>query len=296
MIERGDERVEYIPGLSSTRVADFPAVLHNQNPALTHFQEIFSWLTRAECLLLSSVSELESQVIDALKSIYSFPIFPVGPVLPYFPPAATSTGSLDGVSYFRWLDSQPRNSVLYVSFGSVFVVSSSQLDEIAAGLRDGGVRFLWAARGEASRLREMCGEMGMVVEWCDQLKVLSHSSVGGFWTHCGWNSTVEGIFSGLPFLTFPLGMDQVTNSKAVVEDWKIGWRVKKETGDETLVRREEICGIVRRFMDLESDEGKEMRRKARKVQKICEEAAATDGSSGTNVDAFIKYIARLPIH
>ncbi|CBI15889.3 unnamed protein product, partial [Vitis vinifera] len=296
--ERGEERVDYIPGLSSTRIADFPSLLHRQNPALTRFVQAYSWLPRAQCLLLTSVSELEPQVIDSLKSMFSFPIYPVGPVLPYFNIRDSSSVTIgsDNLNYFQWLDSQPCNSVLYVSFGSVYSVASAQVDEIAAGLRDSDVRFLWVARGEASRVREVCGEMGLVVPWCNQLKVLSHSSIGGFWTHCGWNSTVEGLFSGLPFLTFPLGIDQVSNSKAAVEDWKIGWRVKGQAGVETLVKREEICGIVKRFMNLESNEGKEIRSRARKLQKICQEAAAKGGSSETNVDAFIRYITQLPSH
>ena len=58
------------------------------------------------------------------------------------------------------------------------------------------------------------------------------------------------------FSVFSCGIDQVSNSKAVVEDWKIGWRVKREEGVETLVTREEIVELVRRFMDLESEEGR----------------------------------------
>ena len=110
------------------------------------------------------------------------------------------------------------------------------MDEIAAGLRNSGVRFLWVACGEASRLKESCGDLGLVVPWCDQLKVLCHSSVGGFWTQCGWNSTLEAIFAGVPMLTFPLFMDQVPISRRIVEDWKIGWRVKRSTVGSENVR------------------------------------------------------------
>ncbi|GFZ07096.1 hypothetical protein Acr_19g0000330 [Actinidia rufa] len=94
------------------------------------------------------------------------------------------------------------------------------------GFHDSGVRYLWVARDKMSRLKEDCGEAGMVVPWCDQLKVLCHSSVGGFWTHCGWNSTLENVFAGVLMLALPLSMDQFLSSKFVVEDWKIGWRVR----------------------------------------------------------------------
>ena len=172
--------------------------------------------------------------------------------------------------------------------GSFLSISSAQMDEIAIGLHDSGVRFLWVARDETCRLNEVCGDMGLVVPWCDQLKVLSHSSIGGFWSHCGWNSTKEGMFYGIPFLTYPIGFDQIHNSKLIVEDWKIGWRVKKDVGAENLVTGAEIAKLVTKFMDLESDEMKEIRSKASEVQHICQRAIAKGGSYESSINAFIK--------
>ncbi|KAK1398672.1 hypothetical protein POM88_008535 [Heracleum sosnowskyi] len=77
--------------------------------------------------------------------------------------------------------------------------------------------------------------------------------VGGFWSHCGWNSTKEGVFAGL---TLPILSGQFTNSKMVVEDWKIGWRVKRPTAVETLVTRVEIATLVKGFMDFPRNEDK----------------------------------------
>ncbi|PQM41084.1 hypothetical protein Pyn_02026 [Prunus yedoensis var. nudiflora] len=177
--------------------------------------------------------------------------------------------------------------------GSFLSVSSAQMDEIAAGLCDSGVRFIWVARGETSRLKEVCGDMGLVVPWCDQLRVLCHSSVGGFLTHCGWNSVTEGVFAGVAFLAFPLLMDQGMVSNLIVEDWKVGLRVKKaEVKIDHLVTREEIAGLVKKFMDLEDEQGKEMRRRARELKKICRGAIAEGGSSDTNINAFISSISQ----
>ncbi|PNX99991.1 UDP-glycosyltransferase 87A1-like protein [Trifolium pratense] len=164
------------------------------------------------------------------------------------------------------------------------------MDEIAAALKDSGVRFLWVTRDETQRLKEMCGKMGYVVTWCDQLRVLLHPSIGGYWTHCGWNSVIEGIFSGVPFLTFPIAMDQPMISKIIVEDWKIGWRVKKDDKLDTLVTREEIVVLIRKFMDLDSDLGSDLRKRAKELQLLCQDAIKKGGSSETNINAFLKNI------
>uniref|UniRef100_A0A2N9FHT3 UDP-glycosyltransferases domain-containing protein n=1 Tax=Fagus sylvatica TaxID=28930 RepID=A0A2N9FHT3_FAGSY len=241
---KGDERIDYIPGISS---------------------------------------------IQLPMSIYT-----IGPTIPYFNLGENSSISSNhnDLNYLEWLDCQPRNSVLYISMGSFLSVSSAQMDEIAIGLRDSEVRFMWVARDETCRLKEVCGDMGLVVPWCDQLKVLSHSSIGGFWTHCGWSSTQEGMFCSVPLLTFPIAVDQNQNSKLIVEDWKIGWRVKQDVRGESLVTREEIARLIQKFMNLESDDVKEMRRRANELQQICQRAIAKKGSSETNINAFIKHLSK----
>uniref|UniRef100_F6GUL5 UDP-glycosyltransferase 87A1 n=2 Tax=Vitis vinifera TaxID=29760 RepID=F6GUL5_VITVI len=253
-----------------------------------------SWVPKAQYLVFTSVYELEHEALDALKRKFSFPVYTLGPTIPYFnlgdeSKVATTHSDLN---YMKWLDSQPKASVLYISLGSFLSVSSAQMDEIAAGLRSSGVRFLWVGRDKASQLQEGCGDGGLVVPWCDQLKVLSHSSVGGFWSHCGWNSTLEAVFAGVPMLTFPIFWDQVPNSKKIVEDWKIGWRVKREVGWQNLVTREEISGLVKRFMDLESIEVKEMRKRAKDLEEVCRGAIAKGGSTDTNLDAFLSHISQ----
>eukprot|EP00258_Populus_trichocarpa_P048257 XP_024464276.1 UDP-glycosyltransferase 87A1 [Populus trichocarpa] len=294
LLERGYERADYIPGVSSTSLVDFPSFINGSNPyMLGRIVEVFSWVPKAQYLLFPSIYELEPQAIDAIKAGFSFPVYTVGPSIPYSKledgsHTITAHGDID---YLRWLDDQPSKSVLYISMGSFLSFSSAQMDEIAGGLHDSGVRYLWVARGETSRLKEVCGDKGLVVPWCDQLRVLCHPSVGGFWTHCGWNSVREGVFAGVPFLTYLISADQRPNSKLIVEDWKVGWRVEKEYRVENLVRREEIGGLVRDFMDLDSNEGKEMRRRVKGFQEICQQAISKDGSSETNIKSFIREIS-----
>ncbi|KAJ1437569.1 UDP-glucuronosyl/UDP-glucosyltransferase [Sesbania bispinosa] len=295
--EYGDQRVDYIPGISSMRLADFP--LNDGSCRSKRILESSTkgvlWVRKAQCLVLTSIYELEPQAIDVLKTELSLPIYTIGPVIPYFSLENNPTLSTNGTtnhSYFEWLDAQPTGSVLYISQGSFFSVSSAQIDEIAAALRESKVRFLWIARNEASRLKEICGNMGLVLAWCDQLRVLSHPSIGGFWSHCGWNSTKEGIFAGVPFLTLPITIDQPLNSEMIVEDWKVGWRVKEDVQVNNLVKKDEIVRLLQKFMDLDSDLGKEIRERARKLQRICHTAIANGGSAETDLKALISDIMK----
>ncbi|KAJ7964255.1 UDP-glycosyltransferase [Quillaja saponaria] len=299
LLERGEERVDYIPGISSTRLMDFPNFLDRNSTSQKLLQWILkslSWVPKAQYLLFPSIYELEPKVIDVLRADLSLPIYTIGPCIPYFSIGGENPSDQSSLSYLQWLDCQPTGSVLYISQGSFLSVSSAQIHEIAAGLCDSGVRFLWIARGEVSKLKEVCGNNGLVLDWCDQMKVLLHRSVGGFWTHCGWNSTREGVFAGVPFLTFPITMDQMLNAKIMEEDWKIGWTMKKEVGVDTLVTRSEIVGLLNKFMDLESDVAKDMRKRARQLQQICQAAIGNGGSSETNINAFVKDIVQCHVH
>ncbi|CAK7330431.1 unnamed protein product [Dovyalis caffra] len=299
--ESGHERVDYIPGVDAMPLMDLPPNRGTKEEVLKQAVKMFSWVPKGRYFLLPTIYELESQVIDTLKRNLSLSIYPIGPAIPYSDLGDNSANftSDEDVNYLRWLDCQPCRSVLYVSLGSFLSVSSAQMDEIAAGLCESGVRFLWVARGETERLNEVCGGKGLVVRWCDQLRVLRHPSVGGFWTHCGWNSIREGVFSGVPFLTFPIAVDQFPNRKLIVEDWKIGWRVKEEFKVENLahlVTREKIAGLVMKFMDLESNEVEEMRRRAKELQEICQHSTSKDGSSEANINSFIRDISLSSCH
>ncbi|VVA16501.1 PREDICTED: UDP-glycosyltransferase [Prunus dulcis] len=253
--ERGEEHVDYIPGLPSTRVADLSTCFYGKGlNVLDRALESVALLSKAQWLLLPSVYKLEAQVIDALRANTSIPVYHIGPTIPHFKLETESRPS--EAHYFDWLDKQPSGSVLYVSQGSLHSAPKAQMDEIADGLRESRVRFFWVAREAASELKERCGGMGIVVPWCDQLRV--------------------------------------PTSKMIVEDWKIGWRVKKKGvgEEESLVGREEITGIVRRFMDLESEEGNEMRSKARELRDIYRQAIRKGGSTHADLEAFVSDICK----
>ncbi|XP_049381822.1 UDP-glycosyltransferase 87A2-like [Solanum stenotomum] len=283
------EVVNYIPGIKPIRVKDLPSSFNSKRREMLPLllQVVSQLANKAQYALFTTIGTLESQVIEALQAEFPVPIFTVGPTIPYLDTEFNT--NQPSPNYMSWLDDQPKDSVLYISQGSFMSVSKEQLDEIIAGVHSSSVRTFWVARENVSLLTNGIGKRGIVVPWCDQLKVLCHPSVGGFWSHCGWNSTKEGAFAGVPFLMFPIGADQFTNSKQIVEDWKIGWRINKES--EKLVKRDEIAQLLQSFMDLDSYEGKEMRRRAMEIRNTCLQAI-DGGTIQGNIDKFIRDIFR----
>lgn len=295
-----DDQAENIPEISSSHLADLRTVLHeNDQRVLQLALECISKVPKANYLLLTTVQEIEAETIESLKAVFPFPVYPIGPAIPYLeleenPSSLNNDHSHD---YIKWLDSQQPQSVLYISLGSFLSVSSTQMVQIVEALNNSNIRYLWVARADASWLKDKCGDKGIVVPWCDQLKVLSHSSIGGFWSHCGWNSTLEALFAGVPMLTLPLFLDQVPNSSQIVDEWRNGCKVEtSELDSEVIVPKEKIEEIVKKFMDPESQKGKEIRDRAREIKVMCHKAIGTGGSSDGYLDAFIRDISKPLTH
>ncbi|KAA8518137.1 hypothetical protein F0562_015611 [Nyssa sinensis] len=293
--ERREEIIDYLPGVSSMRVADLPyPTVGRGGSTRKHVIEAFSVITKAQAILFTSFYELQPHVLNTLRANLPVPIYAAGPSIPFLslkvPPSKPIASG--AAAYFDWLDSQPEASVLYVSLGSFLSTSMEQMQELSMGLKASSVRYLWITRSEASSLQEACGEMGLIVPWCDQLKVLCHSSVAGFLTHCGWNSTMESIYAGVPMLTFPLFVDQYHNSKLIVEDWGIGLKLKQRVGEEYVIGREEIAETVKRLMDLNGNEGRELRKRAKELQETCQRAIKLGGSTDNNLNAFVRDVVQ----
>ncbi|KFK43861.1 hypothetical protein AALP_AA1G183400 [Arabis alpina] len=282
-----DELIDYIPCLSPTPIGDLPLYTHE---VFNKFKPCFDEISRAKYLLFTSAYELEPKAVEFFTSKLDIPVYATGPLIP-FEELSTGNGDLD---YLRWLDDQKECSVLYVSQGSFLSVSEAQMNEIVGGVRESRVRFIWVARGGESKLKKaLDGSSGVVVSWCDQLRVLSYPAIGGFWTHCGFNSTMEGIYSGVPMLVFPLFWDQFLNGKMIVDDWRVGMRIeRKNKKTELVIGRDEIKEVVMRFMDKESEEGKKMRRRACDLSETCRRAVKEGGSSVANMEVFIREIAK----
>ncbi|GKB69829.1 UDP-glycosyltransferase 76H1-like protein [Tanacetum coccineum] len=141
---------------------------------------------------------------------------------------------------------------------------------MAWGLANSNHQFLWAVRpGSVSGSEwiefvpdgfiEKTKGRGLIVKWAPQKEILAHFAVGGFWSHCGWNSTLESISEGIPMLCQPFIVDQGVNARYVTHVWKIGLELE-------CFERGEIKSMIRRLMVLE--EGEEMRVRANQIKEL----------------------------
>ncbi|KAK6158740.1 hypothetical protein DH2020_006054 [Rehmannia glutinosa] len=187
-----------------------------------------------------------------------------------------------------WLNKRQPGSVIYVSFGSLAQLGENQMEELAWGLKLSHKHFLWVVRSsEQSKLpkdfAQETSEKGLIVSWCPQLDVLSHEAVCCFVTHCGWNSTLEALSLGVPMVAMPQWSDQSTNSKFVMDVWKMG--VRNPMDNNGLVSRETIASCIREVVEGERRE--EIKENVIKWKELAREAMDEGGSSDKNIEEFV---------
>ena len=297
-----------LPGLPLFSSSDLPSFLVPSKASAHNFvlklhQKQLEQLNRESNprVLVNSFDALES---EALRAINKFKLMGIGPLLPSAfldgkDPSDTSFGGdlfRGSKDYIQWLNSNAESSVIYVSFGSLSVLSKQQSEEIARGLLDSGRPFLWVIRAKENEEEEKedklsCVEeleqLGMIVPWCSQVEVLSHPSLGCFVSHCGWNSTLESLACGVPVVAFPQWTDQTTNAKLIEDVWKTGLRVM--VNQEGIVEGGEIKKCLELVMG-GGERGQEVRSNAKKWKDLAREAVKDGGSSDKNLKNFVDEI------
>ncbi|KAK3411749.1 hypothetical protein EUGRSUZ_I00512 [Eucalyptus grandis] len=293
-----DTPIDWIPGMRNIRLRDIPSHIRTTDPKSIMFDfmgEEAQNCLRSPAIAFNTFDTFEHEVLDAIT--VKFPsIYTIGP-LPLMATANEESESesiksslwKEDTECLRWLDGKEPNSVVYVNYGSVTVMSGKHLEEFAWGLANSNHPFLWIVRpdivkGESAALpREFLDGIrgqGMLASWCPQEEVLKHPSVGAFLTHCGWNSMLESVSAGVPVICWPFFADQQTNCRYACTEWGIGVEVDED------VRREEIEGLVRQVM--EGEEGRRMRERAQYWKREAEAAASPGGSSHGNFERFLE--------
>ncbi|KAL6209809.1 hypothetical protein ACLB2K_020748 [Fragaria x ananassa] len=269
--------------------------------------------------------ELESKYVDYFKKDLGKKAWGIGPVSLCNRDEADKVERGQAASVdeeklkwcLDWLDSQEPDSVVYISFGSLARLSYKQLIEIAHGVVNSTNCFVWVA-GEVfksendgqshedeenwlldfeKRMRE--SERGVVIRgWAPQILMLEHKAVGGFVSHCGWNSTLESVCAGVPMITWPLSAEQFSNEKLITDVLGIGVQVGSKEWASWNMERKEVIGrekveaAVRKLVG-GGDEAVEMRKRARDLAEKAKKAVDEGGSSYAEVDALISELRSL---
>ncbi|KAK4774821.1 hypothetical protein SAY86_009756 [Trapa natans] len=296
-----DTTIDWIPGMKQLRLGDLPSYIRctDQNDfGLNVCIESTSLARKAAAVVLHTLEALEQDVLDALSATLQRPVYAIGPFQPLIDQIPDSESCVKHVNCnlwktdtecLRWLDSHKPGTVMYVNFGSIVFLTPEQLVELAMGIANSNSPFLWVIRsdlvsGEAAILpREFMEETrgrGFLCNWCPQEEVLNHPAIGGFLTHCGWNSIMESLSAGVPMLCWPFISDQLTNCKYVCIDWEVGIHI------DGSLERDGVKSLVREVM--EGEKGKRMKKKAMEWKKQAMEATGPHGSSSANLDIFLQ--------
>jgi len=313
----------HFPGMSSPlKATHMPEpTLDRDDPAYWDMLYFCSHLPKSNGIIANTFEDLEPKALKAIidgacvPDSPTPPVYSIGPLIAHSEEPAADDGNKGDRApedeCLSWLDSQPSRSVVFLCFGSRGTFSVAQVKEIAHGLERSGQRFLWVLkkplRDEKAKqtqnytadfdlegvlpegFLERTKDRGMVVKtWAPQVGVLRKESIGGFVTHCGWNSVLEAVVAGVPMVAWPLYAEQHLNRNVLVNDMKMAINLEQRE-DDGFVSGDELERRVRELM--ESEQGRELREKSWKMREIA--LAALGLASGSSSRALAKLVEAL---
>ncbi|KAK7405274.1 hypothetical protein VNO78_06474 [Psophocarpus tetragonolobus] len=301
-----------IPGCSPVRPEDVcDPMLDRSDTQYAEYLGLSNGIQQSDGVLVNTWEELQFKTLEALREggllsqalNMKIPVYAVGPLVRE--PELETSSVTDSV--VCWLDEQPTESVVYVSFGSGGTMSYEQMNELAWGLELSGRRFVWVVRAPIEGAADAaffttgnkCNQVDEVVkylpegfvsrnkkvgllvpEWAQQVTILKHRSVGGFVSHCGWGSTLESLTNGVPMIAWPLYAEQRMNATMLAEELGLAVR-PKVLPTKKVVQREEIARMVREVVQGDDENAKtnRVRERMKDVQRSAIKASSEGGSS-----------------
>ncbi|KAG5238330.1 UDP-glycosyltransferase 71D [Salix suchowensis] len=224
-------------------------------------------------IIVNTFAELEPFVLRSFSDDHRIPpVYPVGPLLQLKGQSHPDLNQDQVDRIMKWLDEQPQSSVVFLCFGSYGSFSLPQVKEIALGIEQSGFRFLWSIRFPLSTsspfmnpedalpegFLERTEGRGIMCGWAPQVEVLAHRAVGGFVSHCGWNSILESLWYGQQLNAF-----RMVKELGLSVELKLDYR---QGGD--LVSADEIAKSVTCAMESDS----EVRKKVKEMSEKGREA------------------------
>ncbi|KAF5784095.1 putative UDP-glucuronosyl/UDP-glucosyltransferase, UDP-glycosyltransferase family [Helianthus annuus] len=278
--------------------------------------QVFERMVEAEKdalgIVVNSFEELEPKYVKELSKVKAKRVWCVGPVSlcnKSFQDRAERGNkiAINMQDCLKWLDAKESGSVIYVCLGSLSYASTEQAIELGLGLESSNIPFLWFIRQPSEEFEEWLFKEGyeerikgkglMVRGWAPQILILSHQAIGGFVTHCGWNSSLEGISAGIPMVTWPQFGEQFLNERFIINVLKIGVRIGMEVPvifnklDESkeIMKRDDIKQAIEGLMK-NDEEGEARRKRCMEFAVMAKSAMEEGGSSQRNMTSMIQAI------
>ncbi|KAL9373409.1 hypothetical protein Peur_033029 [Populus x canadensis] len=256
----------------------------------------------AEGIMVNTYVELESQVINAFSDGKTPPLYPLGPILNlkgdgHDVGSAVTNKNKD---IMEWLDDQPPSSVVFLCFGSMGSFSEEQLKEIASALERSGYRFLWSVRQPPPKGKmgfptdyanpeeavptgflDRTAGIGKVIGWAPQVAILAHPAIGGFVSHCGWNSILESLWFGVPIAAWPLFSEQQLNAFEMMIELGLAAEIKMDYRKDFRAENEVIVSadIIKKGIMSVMEQDSEVRKKVKAMSEMGKKALLDGGSS-----------------
>ncbi|CAN4114369.1 unnamed protein product [Withania somnifera] len=236
-----------------------------------------------EIILIHSFRELEGKYIDYLSYLFNKKFLAVGPLVRAFDQTDDGQRYVDKI--IEWLNEKEKCSTIFVSFGSECYLSKEEIEELALGLELSMLNFIWVIRfpiGDTMDIPEVLTEgfvertwdRGVILEdWAPQGRILEHSSIGGFVSHCGWNSVMEALKYGVPIIAMPMQNEHPLSTRLLVNEVGVGLEIQRD--EEGNIHKEEVAKTVRQVMLDKS--GENVRNKAKEFSEIMRENDIING-------------------
>ncbi|XP_061375319.1 UDP-glycosyltransferase 89A2-like [Gastrolobium bilobum] len=293
-----------IPGTPSFRGEHLPSLIlryRESDPESEFVRELFAANAASWGTVFNTFGALEGPYLDHIRAELGHPrVFAVGPLGSNRVEPDPDGGS----DVIRWLDGwEEEGSVLYVCFGSQKLLRKEQMEALAFGLERSGTRFVWVVKAPSTAelveegygllpdgFEDRVSGRGLVVRgWAPQVAILGHRVVGGFLSHCGWNSVLEAVVAGVAILGWPMEADQFVNARLLVEDVQMAVRVCE--GANSVPDPDELGRAISGSMSGDSPQ----KRRAKLMREEAVRAVSDNGDSSKELDELVEALKQLGV-
>ncbi|KAF7808999.1 UDP-glycosyltransferase 89A2-like [Senna tora] len=294
---RGVVECSEIPGTPSFKEEHLPSIFRcyeESDPDWEIVKEGYLTNLLSWGCVFNTFRALEGPYLEYLREKLKLSrVFAIGPLSLRGPDPYPNGNPGHGV--FKWLDGCPHGSVLYICFGSQKLLKREQMEALAGGLERSDTRFIWVVKvGTAQQTKEGYGVVpdgfegrvsgrGLVIKgWVPQVAILGHCAVGGFLSHCGWNSVLEAMVAGVMVLGWPMEADQFVNARLLVEDKGVAVRVCE--GADSVPNPDELGRVIQKSMTMDNPK----KERAKKMRDEALKSVSEVGESSKELDELVE--------